>query len=166
MLSTKARTPLGRKSSARHARRQRPTGVLIGPSGEAFRISQAARASLENVVGNNVNDLNALRSLLGEAQDWNARKLATVFGQDKADRLMAVIENERNMRNTYNKVVEGSKTATTQQAAKAQEPAELPAFASRGLWGDVKSGAYNAGNWMLRKTGVSRRDDIARLAGD
>lgn len=88
-----------------------PKGVNIGPSAEPLRLRQAARAEMERIVGTKKNDLLALENTLGTPQDWNAQKLATMFGQERADRLMSVLQNERAFRNTHEKVVENSQTA-------------------------------------------------------
>jgi hypothetical protein len=96
-----------------------PKGVNIGPSAEGFRLQQAARAEMERIVGTNKNDLARLENVLGQPQDWNQQKLAIMFGQDRADRLMNVLQIARQQRDTYQKVYEGSQTAA-RTAAKEQ----------------------------------------------
>ena len=59
--------------------------------------------------------------MLGQPQDWNAQKLAVVFGRDKADRLMSVLERERGFRQTYQDVVQGSQTAQRTAAKESLE---------------------------------------------
>jgi len=98
-----------------------PKGVNIGPSAEPLRLRQAARAEMDRIVGTNKNDLLALENLLGTPQDWNAQKLAITFGPERADRLMSLLRNEREFRDTYQKVVEGSQTAQRLAAKEAQE---------------------------------------------
>jgi len=98
-----------------------PKGVNIGPSAEPVRMREAARAELDRIVGTNKNDLLALENLLGRPQDWNAQKLGIMFGRERADRLMNVLDSERVFRDTYGKVVEGSQTAQRQASKEALE---------------------------------------------
>lgn len=81
---------------------------------EALRISQGARAELDRIVGTNANDVAALRNFLKGDGDWNRQKLATIFGPDKASRILQVLDNETAMENTFRTVVGGSQTAQTQ----------------------------------------------------
>ena len=48
-----------------------PKGVNVGPSAEAFRLTQAGRAEIDRIVGTNKNDLLALENVLGQPHDWN-----------------------------------------------------------------------------------------------
>src|SRR5262249_17737181 len=53
-----------------------PKGSAVAPSGEALRLTQAARAELDRIVGTNRNDIAALDRIIGQPEDWNAKKLA------------------------------------------------------------------------------------------
>ena len=68
-----------------------PKGVNVGPSAEAFRMREGTRAELDRIIGTNKNDLAALERVLGQPQDWNAQKLAIMFGQERADQLAALL---------------------------------------------------------------------------
>jgi hypothetical protein len=65
-----------------------------------FRLSQGARADIERIIGTNANDRVALQRIIKGEGDWNPQKLATLFGQDKADRMLAVLERERTFADT------------------------------------------------------------------
>lgn len=81
---------------------------------EALRISQGARAELDRIVGTNANDVAALRNFLKGEGDWNRQKLTSIFGADKAGKILNVLDNETKMEATYRAVVGGSPTAPTQ----------------------------------------------------
>ncbi len=86
----------------------------VGPSAVPFRMSQGARAEIDRIVGSNANDVAALRNQLKGEGDWNRDKLATLFGPDRAGRILKVLDNEGKMEATYRAVVGGSATAPTQ----------------------------------------------------
>lgn len=88
-----------------------PQNMQIGPSAVPLRLSQGARAEVERIVGNNANDVSALNKLIKGEGDWNRARLATLFGQDKADRLIKVVDNERVFADTANTVTRNSETA-------------------------------------------------------
>ncbi len=95
-----------------------PAGNLVGPSAAAFRLSQGARAEIERIVGTKTNDRVALANLVQGESDWNPQKLAQLFGQDKADKIMQVVQSERRLAETENLAVNGSKTAAVSAAQK------------------------------------------------
>jgi hypothetical protein len=93
-----------------------PQGTLVGPSAAAFRLKQGTRADIERIVGTKLNDRTALAQMIQGESDWNFQKLAQEFGQDKADQLMKVVENERQKAGTENLAINGSKTAAVTAA--------------------------------------------------
>jgi hypothetical protein len=101
-----------------------PQGEMIGPSGAPLRLRQGARAEVDRIVGTNVNDLNALERKLGTPQDWNAQKMATVFGEGAAARVAKALMDNRQFRQSYQDIVQNSQTAQRQEAAKAMRGAE------------------------------------------
>lgn len=122
-----------------------PEGSLVGPSAATFRLSQGARADIERIVGTKTNDRVALAGVMQGEGDWNIQKLAQLFGQDRADAIMNVVNNERQMAGTENLAVNGSKTAAVQAAqddvnAPSAGPSALRAGANL-HFGDM---AFNA----------------------
>jgi hypothetical protein len=101
-----------------------PKGVNIGPSAEPFRIGQAARAELDRIVGTKPNDLLALEQVIQKPWDYNAQKLALMFGPQRAVKMIQLLDENRVWRQTYQDVVQGSQTATRQAAQKAMEQGE------------------------------------------
>ena len=132
---------------------------------EALRISQGARAELDRIVGTNANDVSALRNFLKGEGDWNRQKLASIFGRDKAERILKVLDNETAMESTYRTVVGGSQTAQTQgfkdfidEAAKG-----TPVPADTTMTGLALRGAKGL---LERFSGSSNEAKAARFAED
>lgn len=98
-----------------------PQGEMIGPSAAPLRIRQGAREEVDRIVGTNVNDLNALERKLGTPQDWNAQKMATVFGDEPTARVAEALMNNRAFRDSYQKIVQNSQTAQRSASAAAME---------------------------------------------
>ena len=140
-----------------------PKGGNVGPSAEAFRLSQAARGELDRIVGTNRHDLAALERILGQPSDWNAQKLAIVFGPGRAQRMFDLLQRERMFSKTHQDVVEGSQTAARLAAKESQEAAKgnIPVDAT--LTGMLLRGGQGAVRSMRRGVAESNRDAIAGL---
>lgn len=79
-------------------------------------LSQGARAEIDRLVGTNASDRAALNRIIKGEGSWNYERLATTFGQDKADDLLAILSRERLMQQTENMAIGGSQTAPRQAA--------------------------------------------------
>lgn len=110
-----------------------PEGMMIGPSGEAFRFSQSARAEIERIIGTGANDRVALQRLLKGEGSWNYDRLVSTFGQDKADSLLAVLSRERMMAETEALALAGSRTAPVTAAQKELFDQRNPGVIRQGL---------------------------------
>jgi hypothetical protein len=95
-----------------------PQGTQIGPSAVPFRLSQGARADIDRIVGTNKNDIVALDRLIKGEGDWNPQKLRTLFGDDRANQLMRVLENEKAYAATRNESLGNSVSANRLQFMK------------------------------------------------
>lgn len=95
-----------------------PQGTQIGPSAVPLRLSQGARAEIDRIVGTNSNDIAAINRLIKGEGDWNRAKLATLFGDDRADQLIRVLDNERAYADTRNFVTGNSLSANRLQYQK------------------------------------------------
>ncbi|WP_312809480.1 hypothetical protein [Agrobacterium cavarae] len=148
-----------------------PQGLQIGPSAVPLRLSQGARAEVERIVGTKANNVVELNKMIAGEGRWNRDRLATLFGQEKADRLIKVVENERTFADTANTVTRNSETAA-RQAAQAElgvveaggfGPAE--AFKAGGIRGAARSVAYDQASKLakafLPKSGEQARADLA-----
>lgn len=93
--------------------------------GVATRLSQGARAELDRIIGTNAHDRAALERLLRGDGDWNRRRLASVFGADKADQLLSILANEAAKAQTENGVLRsaGQRAAGSAKDALAPTPA-------------------------------------------
>lgn len=109
-----------------------PEGMLVGPSAATFRLSQGARADIERIVGTKTNDRVALANIMQGESDWNPQKLAQLFGQDRADAIMQVVQNERRLAETENLAVNGSKTAAVSAAQQDLSGASASPSSARG----------------------------------
>lgn len=99
-----------------------PQGLFIGPSGEPFRVSQGARAEIDRLVGTTGNNITALKSALKGDGSWNRERLASLFGQGKADDLLNILEREQTYQRAYNTVLTNSETAARTASQKEAAP--------------------------------------------
>ncbi len=148
-----------------------PQNMQIGPSAVPLRLSQGARAEVERIVGNNANDVSALNKLIKGEGDWNRTRLATLFGQDKADRLIKVLDNERVFADTANTVTRNSETAAR---IAAQEELGLKgagfgaaeSFKAGGVRGAARSAMFDQASKvakaLLPQSGERAREDLAK----
>jgi hypothetical protein len=98
-----------------------PQGQMVGPSGAPTRIREGARAEIDRLVGTNVNDLHTLERKLGTPQDWNHQKLGAIFGDEPRDRVVQALMENRQFRDSYQKIVQNSQTAQRTSSAQAME---------------------------------------------
>jgi hypothetical protein len=101
-----------------------PQGEMIGPSAAPVRLRQGTRAEIDRLVGTNVNDLNTLERKLGTPQDWNAQKMATIFGDEPTARVAKALMDNRRFRESYQNIVQNSQTAQRTEAAASMRGAE------------------------------------------
>jgi len=99
--------------------------AIIGPSGVPFRISQGTRAEIDRLIGTTGNDVNALKTALKGDGSWNRDKLAQLYGQDKADQLIDLLDREQAYQRSYNTVMSGSDTAAKLAGQRDVAPAQF-----------------------------------------
>lgn len=99
--------------------------TIIGPSGVPFRISQGARAEIDRLIGTTGNDVNALKTALKGDGSWNRDKLAQLYGQEKTDQLISILDREQSYQRTYNTVMANSETAARLAAQKDVAPRQF-----------------------------------------
>lgn len=148
-----------------------PTGSMIGPSGTAFQMRQGARAEIERIVGSNANDVTALNRLLRGEGDWNRAKMASIFGKDKAERILKVLDAEVRFQQTAQRVMGGSDTGETRAFTQfldetASGPPQIDPSTS--LFGGTLRLGQKALGSVLRANGEATADqfaaDLARLS--
>lgn len=107
-----------------------PQGNMVGPSAVPLRMREGARAEIDRIVGTNANDVAALNRLMRGEGDWNRQKLATLFGQEKADRILGVLDAEQRFQQTAGRVAGGSDTAMANRFGdfldQAATPSQIP----------------------------------------
>jgi hypothetical protein len=81
--------------------------------GEQARLLDGVNRETWKQLGISSNNLVQLKSVLKGDGKWNHQKLATVVGEEKASALMQALERETAFNESYNKIVQGSKTAET-----------------------------------------------------
>lgn len=144
-----------------------PQGLQVGPSAVPVRLREGARAELDRIVGTNANDRVALQRLVKGEGDWNAQKLATVFGQDKADKILDVLDAERVFAETSQFVTRNSATAARQEAAEMLKGGRgtnvREAFMYGGTPGVVRSAALSGGE-RIAKALLDSGSDLTGLA--
>lgn len=139
--------------------------------GEKIALAKGSRGEIERILGTKANDLQALRGELQGEGGWNTAKLATVHGQDAADKLIGSVERNLKFRDTYNKVVENSQTAQRQAAASAMKPTPAsetplinPNMTLPGLTSTVaKKVATSILNALMKKDPTASYGEIARI---
>ncbi|RWP40158.1 MAG: hypothetical protein EOR04_19625 [Mesorhizobium sp.] len=101
-----------------------PAGDMVGPSAVSLRLREGARAEIDRIVGTNANDRVALQRIIKGEGDWNRDRLASLFGEDKANRIINVLDRERRFADTSQIVTRNSETAAR---AAAMQDTTLPA---------------------------------------
>ncbi|WP_146258178.1 hypothetical protein [Sinorhizobium medicae] len=126
-----------------------PQGMQIGPSAVPLRLSQGARAEVDRILGSNANDIARLNKLVKSDGDWNRARLSQLFGQEKADRLFQVLDNELQFAKTRDVVTRNSETARRQQHIADLGGTEDPNFARNAYAAGGTSGAVRAAGVRL-----------------
>lgn len=147
-----------------------PQGTAVGPSAVPLRLSQGARAEIDRIVGTKTNDVVALQSLIKGDGSWNRDRLATLFGPDRADRIIQVLDREKAFADTTQVVTRNSETA-----ARLAAQGEVAPAVSNGTAGVVRSilnlkggdAAARAASWFTGGVNNARRNaanvELARM---
>ena len=105
------------------------------------------RAQIDRIIGTTANNLTALKSALKGDGSWNRDRLVTLFGKDKADRLLGILEREQRYAQTFDTVTRNSETAARTAAQKEAAPREFgqPGTSILDLLLKIPQGAANMG---------------------
>jgi hypothetical protein len=102
-----------------------PKGSAVGPRSEPslapLRVSEGTLSKIYQIVGTTANDRVALKGILKGEGSWNRDKLITVFGQEKADALIRLLEGEARMAETEALAFGNSKTEMLRSAKTGME---------------------------------------------
>lgn len=127
-----------------------PQGLMVGPSGQTFRMKQAARAEIDRQVGTKANDVVALKNVLKGEGDWNRDRIGMLFGPDRAERALNLLDREARFADTSHIVTRNSETAARNAAMQELGAGEAPKFGARegfmagGTMGAARSAAVRA----------------------
>lgn len=91
---------------------------LVGPSGVPFRLSQGARAEIDRLLGTHSNDIVKLADIVKGEGSWNRDRLATLFGPERTDALLRILDREKTYQGTANAVLGNSLTAARLSAQR------------------------------------------------
>ncbi len=133
------------------------------PQREAMRYG--AVAEFDRRVGTSMNDLQALRSSVMSAGDWNPAKMAEVFGGRETQRIMNAIDREAAFREAYNKIAQNSQTA---QRLESLRTLDREAPDPRDLRGATLTGLALSGGKKVVDAVRNRIDDarVGRVSAD
>jgi hypothetical protein len=112
VLDSGRSTPRPQELADELAQGVQPQGRMVGPSAVPLRLREGARAEIERIVGTNANDRVALQRLIKGEGDWNPQKLASLWGADKARRVLQVLDAEKAFAETSDIVTRNSATAS------------------------------------------------------
>lgn len=118
-------------------------------------MSQGARAEIDRLIGTTANNINSLKTALKGDGSWNRDRLVTLFGKDKADRLLNVLEREQTFANSFNKIMGNSETAARAAAQKEASPRQFNLDIGK-LLTAIPEGAANLGA-RSRSEAVNKR---------
>jgi len=90
--------------------------MITNTTGQNMRLDQGVRAEINRIIGTNANDRVALRNIVRGEGSWNADKLKTILGEERADALMRIIDREATMAATENLATSGSRTQVLKAA--------------------------------------------------
>lgn len=99
-----------------------PKGTMVGPSGETFALTQGGRNELDRLIGTGSQNRTNLATAIRGDGSWNRQKLAQLYGEEKADQLIRLFDNEARMSETERMAVGSSITSSATAAQKALEP--------------------------------------------
>lgn len=141
-----------------------PQGMLVGPSGAALRLREGARAEIDRIVGTNANDRARLAKLIGGEGDWNRAKLSTLFGREKADSILKVLEAEKTFAETSRAVIGNSETAARVAAREANDAGRgvsfVDTFKIGGPQAAARAGALRVAEALFGRAGAARKAEI------
>lgn len=144
-----------------------PKGTATGPSAAPFRLSQGARADIDRLIGTKANDLLALKQAVGGTGDWNRDKLVAAFGENKAAKLLEILDREVTFADTTNLALNGSRTQVLKAAqddiSGAGPKANPVKSAANFRFGDAVAETMDRGlGWISTAARESQNEQLAK----
>lgn len=143
-----------------------PNGLMVGPSGATFRMSQAARAEIDRIVGTTANDRVALQRAIKGDGSWNREKLATLYGPEKAQRIIDLVDRERLFADTSQQVTRNSESARRLAAQRDLAGSEsvpfgvVDSFKAGGVMGAGRAAAVRGAERIMDALAGARRQAV------
>ncbi|HEY5807737.1 MAG TPA: hypothetical protein VIT67_07200 [Povalibacter sp.] len=111
-----------------------PRSTVTGPSMAPAASEAGTRAELGRVVGTGADDLGILERKFGP-HNWATQNLITQFGVRNVEDFQQLLRTNRTFRESYNKIVHGSKTADTLEGVADTERGyfNMPKFTPSGM---------------------------------
>lgn len=138
--------------------------TLSTPEKVAQRVG--ARGEIERAIRTTASDPQAMRRVVKGEGDWNREKLAQIFGEAEADRIINAVDREAAFADAYNKIVQNSQTAQRQQASRMIDAAsEVPVRSIPPIWerlGALPEQMVRAGARGIRRGTEAMRSDALR----
>lgn len=131
--------------------------------GQKSLLRTGTRADLDRMVGTKANDVTALKLAVQSEGDWNRTKLAYIFGQDAADKIMKSVDREKAFQDAYAKLIENSQTAQRLAGSRLVEEGTTRAPVMRDL---TVTGALVGGGQKLYRTLVDAAKGANRGVAD
>jgi len=143
-----------------------PQGMQIGPSAVPLRLSQGTRAEIDRIIGTNIRDINAMKRIVAGEGNWNRDRLVSVFGQEKADRLLAILEREAIYNAGEEMALQGSRTqvlkaAQEDIAGKGPRPNPIRSAANFRFGDAVADTADRTLGWLYAAKRGATNDSLA-----
>lgn len=144
-----------------------PQGDMFGPSAVPLRLREGARAEIDRIIGTNANDRVALQRLIKGEGDWNRARLSTLFGKEKADKIIAVLDRERLFADTSQIVTRNSETRARLAASGEVAPTRQPGLLRSAMNVRFGDAAADIGNKALGSARTAAQQatnaELARL---
>jgi hypothetical protein len=131
-----AANDVGQKILTAGSRDIRPEQVaqfLANPD-TATPLRTSVRSLIENKLSRSVDDVKALKSILGGEQDYNRRSLELIFGKNEVNRLMQIVDRELGYRETAESLIPLRAATQGKEAGAAYTESRAPLV----TWKNVK----------------------------
>lgn len=144
-----------------------PQGAQIGPSAVPVRLREGARAEIDRIIGTNIRDINAMKRIVAGEGNWNRDRLVSVFGKEKAAKLLSILEREALYDATENLGLAGSRTQVLKAAQEdivGKGPRPNPVRSAANLqFGDAAAAlADRTYGWLSNNKRSSVNEQIAK----
>lgn len=143
-----------------------PQGAQVGPSAAPLRLQQGARAEIDRIVGTTANDRVALQRAIKGDGSWNREKLATLYGPEKAQRIIDLVDREKLFADTSQQVIRNAETARRTAAQREFAGSEsmpfgvVDSFKAGGMMGAGRAAAVRGAERVLDALAGARRQAI------